>query len=94
MFSQKKKDPNAPKKPLSAYMFFCADHRDQIKKDNPEMKVTEVTSELGKVWGTMDEVRQRLDDQARSQLHDSMATASHVCLVHHGHLCCSGFAMH
>jgi hypothetical protein len=52
---QKKKDPNAPKKALSAYMFFCADNREKVKADNPEFKVTEVTSELGKLWGALSE---------------------------------------
>mmetsp|Transcript_33405 Transcript_33405/g.84664 ORF Transcript_33405/g.84664 Transcript_33405/m.84664 type:complete len:126 (-) Transcript_33405:678-1055(-) len=53
--AKKKKDPNAPKKALSAYMFFCADRREKVKADNPEFKVTEVTSELGKQWATLSE---------------------------------------
>lgn len=53
--TKKKKDPNAPKKALSAYMFFCADRREKIKADNPDFKVTEITSELGKQWGTLSE---------------------------------------
>lgn len=31
-----KKDPNAPKNPLSAYLLFCNDHRDRVKSDNPD----------------------------------------------------------
>jgi hypothetical protein len=54
--AQKKKDPNAPKKPLSAYMFFCAEHRARIKEENPDFKVTQITSELGKAWGAATEV--------------------------------------
>lgn len=33
--SKVKKDPNVPKKPLSAYMMYCADMRDEVKKENP-----------------------------------------------------------
>lgn len=33
--SKVEKDPNAPKKPLSAYMMYCADMRDEVKKENP-----------------------------------------------------------
>jgi hypothetical protein len=31
-----KKDPNAPKRPLSAYMFFSQDWRERIKAENPD----------------------------------------------------------
>lgn len=31
-----KKDPNAPKNPLSAYLLFCNDHRDSVKAKNPD----------------------------------------------------------
>ncbi|KAF5832893.1 high mobility group box domain-containing protein [Dunaliella salina] len=63
---KKKKDPNAPKRGLSAYMFFCQDMRDTIKAENPEMKVTEVTSELGKQW-------KELPESEKKQYHDRAA---------------------
>lgn len=31
-----KKDPNAPKRGLSAYMFFSQENRAQVKEENPE----------------------------------------------------------
>ena len=31
-------DPNAPKRGLSAYMFFANDTRDKVRSDNPNMK--------------------------------------------------------
>ena len=33
--AKKVKDPNAPKRPLSAYMFFAKDQRAAILKKNP-----------------------------------------------------------
>jgi len=45
-----KKDPNAPKRPLSSYMLFCQDHRKEVVKDNPKEPVTEVAKILGKMW--------------------------------------------
>lgn len=30
-----KKDPNAPKKPMTAYFFYMNEHRDRVKKENP-----------------------------------------------------------
>jgi hypothetical protein len=48
------KDPNAPKKPLSAYFLFSQEERLKVKGTNPEMSITEVAKELGKRWATLD----------------------------------------
>jgi hypothetical protein len=40
--SAKKKDPNAPKGAKNAYILFCADHRAQVKEENPEMNAKEI----------------------------------------------------
>lgn len=48
------KDPNAPKKPLSAYFLFSQEERLKVKEHNPEMSITEVAKELGKRWATLD----------------------------------------
>jgi hypothetical protein len=45
-----KKDPNAPKKGLSAYMFFAKETREQIKQSNPEAKFGEIGKLLGEAW--------------------------------------------
>ncbi|KAI9653785.1 MAG: Non-histone chromosomal protein 6 [Alyxoria varia] len=47
---KKKKDPNAPKRGLSAYMFFANDQRDKVRSDNPNMKFGEVGKVLGERW--------------------------------------------
>ena len=39
-----KKDPNAPKRPMNAYMLYANSVRAQVKEDNPDMPVTEVVS--------------------------------------------------
>jgi len=48
------KDPNAPKKPLSAYFLFCQDEREKVKAENPEYSILEVAKELGRRWATID----------------------------------------
>lgn len=49
-----KKDPNAPKSKLSAYMIWSAEvGREQIKKDKPDVKPTEIMKELGVLWREM-----------------------------------------
>merc|ERR1712012_1406556 len=44
------KDPNAPKKPLSAYFLFSQDERLKVKAEFPDYSITEVAKELGRRW--------------------------------------------
>lgn len=39
-----KKDPKAPKKPLSAYMLYSSENRERIRSENPEASFGEVVS--------------------------------------------------
>lgn len=50
-----KKDPNAPKRPLSAYMFFAKRKREEIVQRHPELKanVAEVGKMIGAAWNQM-----------------------------------------
>ena len=50
-----KKDPNAPKGAKNAYIFFCADNREQVKEENSEMSSKEIISELARLWKEADE---------------------------------------
>merc|ERR1719361_1111987 len=45
-----KKDENAPKRALSAYMLYAASVRPNILKENPDMEVTEVMKEQSVWW--------------------------------------------
>ena len=47
-----KKDPNAPKRALSAFFFFCADERKEVKKTHPEWTIGDIAKELGRRWET------------------------------------------
>jgi hypothetical protein len=60
----KRKSPKkGPKRPKSAYLYFCEDRRKQLKSDNPDFKSTEVTSELGRLWNEL-----KADDSRASDL--------------------------
>ena len=48
--NRKKKDPNAPAKGLSAYLYFCMDHRKKTQDKNPAMSLKEVASLLADQW--------------------------------------------
>jgi len=49
-----KKDPNAPKRPLSAYLFFCFAERGNVKSANPDSKFGELSKMLGQKWKELD----------------------------------------
>mmetsp|Transcript_41842 Transcript_41842/g.61441 ORF Transcript_41842/g.61441 Transcript_41842/m.61441 type:complete len:444 (+) Transcript_41842:215-1546(+) len=48
-----KKDPSAPKRPMSAFLFFSKEMRTKVKSQNPELHNVEVSRELGSLWRTM-----------------------------------------
>eukprot|EP00878_Enallax_costatus_P023141 GHUV01024603.1.p1 GENE.GHUV01024603.1~~GHUV01024603.1.p1 ORF type:complete len:609 (+),score=227.34 GHUV01024603.1:931-2757(+) len=50
---RKKKDPNAPKKALSAFMFFSNANRERIKTNNPGVAFGQVGKLLGEEWKTL-----------------------------------------
>ena len=45
-----KKDPSAPKRPMSAFLYFSQGKRTEIKEERPEIKNTEVSRVLGEMW--------------------------------------------
>jgi hypothetical protein len=49
------KDPNAPKRSLSAFFWFCSDLRGPIKEQHPEYTLGDIAKELGRRWGEVDE---------------------------------------
>ena len=59
---RKKKDPNAPKRSLSAYLYYCADFRDSVKEQNPGKKITEIATILADQW-------RNLPDKKRTKYH-------------------------
>uniref|UniRef100_A0A1I8AHZ8 High mobility group protein 1.2 n=1 Tax=Steinernema glaseri TaxID=37863 RepID=A0A1I8AHZ8_9BILA len=50
-----KKDPNAPKRALSAFFFFSHDKRSEVQAKHPDWKVGQVAQELGKFWKGLSE---------------------------------------
>lgn len=50
-----KKDPNAPKKGLSAYMIFAKENRERIKTENPEADFGVMGKLIGNQWKALEE---------------------------------------
>lgn len=50
-----KRDPDAPKGAKNAYLFFCADNRDEVKEENPSLNTKDISKKLGEMWKDVDE---------------------------------------
>lgn len=62
-----KKDPNAPKRGKSAYLFFCTALRDTVKTSlGADSKATDVTRELGARWNKLKASSKPADKKALS----------------------------
>lgn len=52
--STHKKDPNAPKRGLTAFLWFCLDERQKVMGMHPDYDFIQVTKELGRLWAVLD----------------------------------------
>jgi hypothetical protein len=62
---KKKKDPNAPKRGMSAYLYFCQAYRPQFMKRHPGQKITDIAKLLSVKWRKINGTeRAKFDRQA------------------------------
>ncbi|KAG0235479.1 Non-histone chromosomal protein 6 [Actinomortierella wolfii] len=47
---RQKKDANAPKNPLSAYLLFCEEWREKVRAEHPDASFGEIGKLLGQQW--------------------------------------------
>ncbi|XP_032609907.2 high mobility group protein B3-like [Hylobates moloch] len=52
---KKKKDPNAPKRPLSGFFLFCSEFCPEIKSTNPGISIGDVAKKLGEMWNNLND---------------------------------------
>ncbi|KAL8647232.1 MAG: hypothetical protein Q9210_005682 [Variospora velana] len=63
---KRKKDPNAPKRGLSAYMFFANDNRDSVREENQGITFGQVGKVLGEKWKALN-AKQREPYEAKAK---------------------------
>lgn len=64
--TKKKKDPNAPKRAMSAFMYFSNSEREKLKKSNPGISFTDVARNLGEKWKKMTaEEKEKFEEMAK-----------------------------
>jgi len=62
------KDPNAPKRPLSAYMYYSQAQRNATKEANPEATFGELGKIMGAAWKSMSDDQKKVRSASSSQL--------------------------
>eukprot|EP00551_Chaetoceros_affinis_P020182 CAMPEP_0203717114 /NCGR_PEP_ID=MMETSP0092-20131115/1697_1 /ASSEMBLY_ACC=CAM_ASM_001090 /TAXON_ID=426623 /ORGANISM="Chaetoceros affinis, Strain CCMP159" /LENGTH=437 /DNA_ID=CAMNT_0050595877 /DNA_START=52 /DNA_END=1365 /DNA_ORIENTATION=- len=69
-YKRAKKNPLAPKRPMSSFLFFSKERRKAIKDKHPNMKNTEISSILGEQWrnATEEERRPHIEMEQRERL--------------------------
>ncbi|XP_021965203.1 high mobility group protein B2 [Folsomia candida] len=60
----KTKDPDAPKRPLSAFFLFSGEMRPKIRQENPGLSLGEMGKELGKRWASIDATSKKKYEKA------------------------------
>lgn len=62
---KRKKDPNAPKRSKSAFMFFAKERRPELVKSNPKWSFGEFGRKMGEEWRSMsDKKKAKYNNQA------------------------------
>lgn len=64
---KKRQVQTGPKKPLTSYMYFCQAQRQSVKESNPNLTVTQITSELARLWKGLSDVQRAQYDEIKRQ---------------------------
>ncbi|EPQ13712.1 High mobility group protein B3 [Myotis brandtii] len=64
----KKKDPNAPKRPLSGFFLFCLKFHPKIKSTNPGVSIGDVAKKLGEMWNNLSDSEKKLYNNKAAKL--------------------------
>ncbi|GAX22157.1 high mobility group protein B4 [Fistulifera solaris] len=56
---RQKKDPAAPRRPMSAFLFFSVGKRKELSEKNPDMKNTGISRILGQMWRSLTDNERR-----------------------------------
>jgi len=75
---RRRRDSNKPKRGKAAWQMFYSDNREEVKKQNPNLRASDITKKLGEMWRQCDENTKRRylnDYQARKIEYDQKLAA-------------------
>ena len=65
-----RKDPNAPKKPMSSFMLYYNQARDKIRAEHPDSKMGQLSKIAGQQWHSMTEEQKTPYKEQQQELKD------------------------
>ncbi|XP_006861983.1 PREDICTED: high mobility group protein B2-like [Chrysochloris asiatica] len=74
----KKKDPNVPKRPPSAFFLFCSEHRPKIKSEHPGLSIGDTAKKLGEMWSEQSAKDKQPYEQTAAKFEELLFTASEL----------------
>merc|ERR1712080_325360 len=61
-------DDDAPKKALSSFMLYSVDARERVKKEDPDIKQTDILKKIGAEWKALSEgEKKKWEDKAKAE---------------------------
>ncbi len=79
---KRKRDSSAPKRPLSSFCLYVKDVRPSVKKEMPDLKMSQLNREIAKRWHCLldaDQAPYREQAKALKEQYDKVSTS--VCVV-------------
>lgn len=73
-----RKDTDAPKRPISSYMYFAKEKRQAVQKKNPQSSPTEISKLLGEMWMKLEKGK---DGKNGTKIYDDIAALDKVRYV-------------
>ena len=62
------RDPDEPRRPLTSFMLFQGEKKDELKLELPALNPRDVSRELGRRWGLLEEEEKRVYVERAAQL--------------------------
>lgn len=80
------KDSNAPKAPLTGYVRFMNDRREQLRAERPDVPFPEITRMLGNEWSKLPPEEKQVCEEEEEEAPDTKTHLEHNCSEECGRL--------
>ncbi|KAG7232669.1 hypothetical protein INR49_008249 [Caranx melampygus] len=67
---RKRKDPNAPKRPPSAFFVFCSEYRPSVKQQYPGLSIGDCAKKLGEMWSKLSQSEKQPYEEKAQKLRE------------------------
>uniref|UniRef100_A0A3Q3FQI7 HMG box domain-containing protein n=1 Tax=Labrus bergylta TaxID=56723 RepID=A0A3Q3FQI7_9LABR len=75
---RKRKDPNAPKRPPSAFFVFCSEYRPSVKQQYPGLSIGDCAKKLGEMWSKLSQSEKLpYEEKGQCVLSEAASRSSH-----------------